>query len=99
MMMVDEISGVGGVPRPIDNRPAASRRQEEAESVRREDGVEISPEARRAAEVSRLVQTAKSLPDVREDRVERARDNIESGRHHDEEVVRQTAERLIDDLA
>lgn len=98
-MMVEDISGVGGVSRPIDNRPTTSRRKEEAESVRREDGVQISPEARRAAEVSRLVETARSLPDVREDRVEQARDNIESDRHHDEEVVRQTAERLIDDLA
>ena len=98
-MMVEDISGVGGVSRPIDNRSTTSRRKEETESVRREDGVEISPEARRAAEVSRLVETAKSLPDVREDRVEQARDSIESGRHHDEEVVRQTAERLIDDLA
>ncbi len=98
-MLVDEVSGVGGVPRPIENRTTTSRRQkEEAETVRRTDGVDISPEARRAAEVSRFVEIARSLPDVREERVEAARGNIESGRYRDEEVVRQTAERLLDDL-
>jgi len=99
MMMTNEISGVGSVPRPIDNRPTTSRREERTEAAKRQDGVDISPEARRAAEVSRFVEVAKSRPDVREQRVEEARANIESGQYRDEEVVRETAERLVDDLA
>jgi len=96
---MNEIAGIGGVSRPIENRPATGRQEKRAESVKREDEVDISSEARRAAEVSRLVEVAKSLPETRENKVEQARSNLEDGLYRDESAVQRTAERFLDDLA
>lgn len=97
---MNEIQGVGGVPRPVEKRPATARREERAEETApRQDDVTISPEARHAAEVARFVELAKSQDNVREDRVEEARRSIENGEHRDEQAIRETAERVVDELA
>jgi anti-sigma28 factor (negative regulator of flagellin synthesis) len=96
---MQEIQGVGGVPRPVEKRPTTARKEERAEeTARRQDDVTISPEARQAAEVSRFVELAKSQDGAREDRVEEARRSIENGDHRNEQVVRETAERVLDEL-
>ncbi len=97
---MNEIQGVGGVPRPVEKRPTTARREERAEEAApRQDDVTISPEARRAAEVARFVELAKSQDNVREDRIEDARRSIENGEHRDEQAIRETAERVVDELA
>ena len=59
------------------------------------DEVEISREARRAAEVDRLVAITRDLADVREDRVNEARARVEQRRYRDDEVILETARRLL----
>lgn len=97
---MNEIQGVGGVPRPVEKRPTTARREERAteETAPRQDDVTISSEARQAAEVARFVELAKSQDNVREDRIENARRSIENGEHRDEQAMRETAERVVDEL-
>lgn len=98
---MNEIQGVGGVPRPIEKRPAAARSEERAteEAAPRQDDVTISSEARQAADVARYVELAKSQDNARQDRIEEARRSIENGEHRDEQAMRETAERVVDELA
>ncbi|MCD6288359.1 MAG: flagellar biosynthesis anti-sigma factor FlgM [Candidatus Hydrogenedentes bacterium] len=96
---MQEIQGVGGVPRPVEKRPTTARKEAQTEeTVRRQDDVSISQEARQAAEVARFVELAKSQDTVREDKVDEARRDIENGAHRDEQAVRETATRMVDDL-
>jgi len=92
------VGGVRPVSEPSQGKPAASRDLEKREkSVERHDDVSISPEARKAAQIARLVAMTKQLPDIRDGRVEEARENLERGRHNDEAVIRETAQRLLDE--
>ncbi len=99
------IQGLGGVPEPKSDRTAKVRsdRDQQAQDAqsasaggaRAKDDVNISSEARAAAEAGRIAQLAKNESDVRTERVEAARENLERGEYKNPEVVRQVAERLL----
>lgn len=89
------IRPIGNVPEPTEPRKPPPRERDRTEEVTGQDELEISPEARRAVEVARLVEVARDLPDVREDRVDEARDEIEAGRYRDYDATRETARRLL----
>jgi len=90
-----EIRPIEHLPDAVESRRTPPRERERTERAGGRDEVEISPQARRASEVARLVEITRSLPDVRDEEVDQARANIESGRHRDEEVIRDTARRLL----
>lgn len=91
------VQGVGGVPEPAPERPVNVRdkRREEAVSTSstESDGVLISSEAQAAAKLASLVAMAK-LADIRQDRVEQARQALAEGMHKKPEVVAELAKRL-----
>lgn len=98
------IQGLGGIPEPKSGGPAKVRGDRESEtrtlssttaSSSSEDNVSISSEAQVAAEVARLVQSARTNTDVRADKVEAARARIEQGSYKDPEVVSQVADRIL----
>ena len=91
------ISGVGGVGGPAPERPAdpRSREREQAENTRPRDGVAISPDAERAAEAARVDQATRGQDEVRQERVDQAREALERGDFRDETVLRQVAQRLL----
>lgn len=102
--MVD-VGRIGGIPDP--RRPGdaarldAERRRarpDEAAAPTENDGVAISPEARRAAEALRFAEFARSQPDVRPDSVEAARDRLERGDLDQPAVLRRTVQRILDNL-
>ena len=90
-----EIRPVEPLPDAVESRRTSAREQERTERAEGRDEVEISAEARRAAEVARLVEMTRELSDVREDRVEDARAAINQGRYRYEEVIQDTARRLL----
>lgn len=102
--MVD-VSRIGGLPDPQGPDPAradATRRRvrpTEAEAAATEDGVAISAEARRAAEALRFASFARSEPDVRQERVDAARERLDRGELDRPETVERAVGRLLDDLA
>lgn len=98
------IQGLGGIPEPKPGGPAKVRSERESEartlssttaSNSSEDNVTISSEAQVAAEVARLVQSARTDTDVRTERVEAARARLEQGSYKDPAVVSQVADRIL----
>ncbi len=97
------IQGLGGVPEPKPGGPNKARNERNdiardgssTSSVATGDDVSISAEARAAAEVGRLAALAKSQDDIRLDRVEQAKQNIEQGLYKDPQVVAKVAEKLL----
>jgi anti-sigma28 factor (negative regulator of flagellin synthesis) len=91
------IHGIGGVPEPRPDRPAEVRDRkgrDETLSVKAEDDVMISSEAQAAASLARLIQEAKTTPDVRADKVAAAKESIERGDYKQADVVAQVAARI-----
>lgn len=91
------INGIGGVPEPRSDRPANVRDRRDPPSVSAggsSDGVVISSEAQAAAAVVRFIESASIQPEIREDRVDAARQAIERGDHQKPEVIQQIAERI-----
>jgi len=97
------IQGLGGVPEPKSGGPAKARNERDGvvrdgsatSAASSGDDVSISSEARAAAEAGRLTALAKSQDDIRADRVEQAKQNIEKGLYKDPEVVAKVAEKLL----
>jgi hypothetical protein len=94
-----DVGKVDGVNEPSLNQPKQEdQRRRRAEEAREADKVNISPEARKAAEVARLVAKVKELPEIRPDKVAEAIKRLESQKADDEEINRTIAQRLLDDL-
>lgn len=91
------INGIGGVPEPRSDRSANVRDRRDVPVSSPEsssDGVVISNEAQAAAAVARIIQTASTQPDIREERVEAARAALERGDFKNPELVQKIAERI-----
>ena len=94
-----DIGKIDGVNEPSLNQPKQEdQRRRRTEEVREADKVNISPEARKAAEVARLVAMVKELPEVRPEKVAEATERLKSQTAGDEDVNRTIAQRLLDDL-
>ncbi len=91
------IQGINGIPEPAPGRSSNLRERKRAEGKidAAKDGVTISTEAQEAAEVSRMAQAARNIPDIRADRVAAAKANLEKGNHKNIEVLRQVARNLL----
>jgi len=90
------INGIGGIPEPLPDRPANVRdRKREVENASvREDGVQISSEAREAASSARLASPVRGGDEVRAEQVAAAKERIERGDFKLPEVVAEVARRL-----
>lgn len=88
------IQGVGGVPEPTGPKQGTSKAKDTEKAQVAEDGVSISSEAAQAAEVLTAITATAKDSEVRQERVEAAKQNIEAGTYKVQDVVRQVAERL-----
>lgn len=89
------IQGIGGVPEPVGPKQGAGKAKEtEKANTASSDGVSISPQAAQAAEVQVVLNLASEVSEIRLERVEQARENIEKGTYKVQDVVRQVAARL-----
>ena len=91
------VQGVGGVPEPAPERPVNTRDKRRDEAVAAAsadtDDVLISSEAQAAAKLASLVALAKQN-DIRQDRVEQAKQALAQGTHRKPDVVAELAERI-----
>jgi anti-sigma28 factor (negative regulator of flagellin synthesis) len=91
------VQGVGGVPEPAPERPVNvrdKRRDEAVASAASEsDDVLISSEAQAAAKLASLIALAKQA-DIRQDRVEQAKQALTEGVHKKPTVVAELAQRI-----
>ena len=98
-MNVGNIRGAGGVD-PTPNRPENAKRPATAgKTSHHADQASISTESKEAFAVVRaLTERVKAEPEIRQDRVDEARQRLESGVLDSAEAFRATAERLLDEI-
>lgn len=99
------INSIGGIPEPVPEKPSRIKSEKDTEvrgakgvvysPGQQEDQVIISSEAQAAAEIARLVNAVKAQDDVRMDKVEQARQHLESGEYKKPEVVEKIAEKIM----
>ena len=99
------IQGLSGVPEPKPNRAEKVKNERENASAASEgnaasgasakDGINISPEAKQAVEVQRVLHVAKTQDEIRADHVEAAKQRIAEGEYKNREVVAKVAQHLI----
>lgn len=78
-----------------------TKKTEKTESVQKSDVVELSPEAKAKLEKSQLLNVIKEAPDVRMDKVEQAKANLEkymSADSMDDTVANDIYDKIIDTL-
>jgi anti-sigma28 factor (negative regulator of flagellin synthesis) len=79
--------------------PEGPERTQRAEERRQADAARSSTTARQTQELqTRLADTARDIPDVRQDRVAEARARLESGEYDSESVRRVIADRFLDQM-
>ncbi|MFA6243847.1 MAG: flagellar biosynthesis anti-sigma factor FlgM [Candidatus Hydrogenedentales bacterium] len=90
------IQGLGGIPEPAPDRPSnvKDRRRDDAQAPIGQDDVLISSEAQAAARLQQLVSVAKQEPEIRNERVEAARQSLEQGNYKKPEIVEAVAKKL-----
>lgn len=85
----DGIGGLGRIQGP--HGPGRLTPPEHAQAASTPDRVEISPEAR-------LVSEARSLPSVRQERIDEVRGLIESGKFDTAERLEKAIDRFLEEL-
>lgn len=89
------IQGIGGVPEPTGPKQTPGRPKEpEKTAPSAGDDVLISDAAEKAASADVILQQSGEMSDVRQERIDQARQSIEDGTYKVQDVVRQVAARL-----
>jgi anti-sigma28 factor (negative regulator of flagellin synthesis) len=89
------IQGIGGVPEPAGPKQTQNRdKTPPADVSTAEDGVSISSEASQAATAGDIVRQSGQQNEVRQAKIEQAKQNLEEGTYKVQEVVLQVAARL-----
>jgi negative regulator of flagellin synthesis FlgM len=71
------------------DKPAKTRTKSDVDSIN------VSPEARSKSEVFKALETAKTAPDVRMDRVEEIKRKLQDPSYPSQEVIEKTAEGIL----
>ncbi len=79
---------------PVEREGAPRREPVETPAAPVQDSLEISLEGQQASNILKFTEVARNLPDVRNERIEAARANLERGAYREPEVVREVADRL-----
>lgn len=91
------IQGISAIQEPNGPKSSGPGRAKDAEKpivTSNQDGVTISPEAEKAAEAKSVVSDAAAANELRQERIEQAKERIEEGTYKVQDVVRQVASRL-----
>jgi anti-sigma28 factor (negative regulator of flagellin synthesis) len=90
-----EIRGIDNV-RGIDNNSKINKIvKKDNESTQVPDSADISVEAKQLAEEAKIRETMAKTPDVREDKIQQAKEKLQNGAYNKEEVMNTVAERLM----
>ncbi|MBN2160609.1 MAG: flagellar biosynthesis anti-sigma factor FlgM [Spirochaetes bacterium] len=76
-MVIDKIGNINNIIEPKKSNPVTS-----AKETRKKDSVQISSEAKSAAEAAKLSQVVKDTPDIRADRVREIKEQIANGSYN-----------------
>lgn len=83
---------------PVDPVQKFSRteRVSKPETTRESDSISVSDEARVRAEMMQAMEQVRSMPDIRQDRVEEVRRKLEDPSYINDRVVDLVADRIIE---
>lgn len=91
-MVIDKIGNINNIVEPKGTK-ATPRSRETGKT----DQVEISSEAKSAAELSRYAQVVKDTPDIRQEKVREIKARIQDGTYdkfNDDQVLQMVADRI-----
>ncbi len=94
-MVIDKIGNINNILDAKKTRPVTDNKE-----VKKGDSVQLSSEARQAADVARLNQMVQSAPDTRAERVQELKERIANGEYNfdDSKVLNMVADRIADFL-
>lgn len=94
-MVIDKIGNINNIIETRKNRPVSGSKE-----VKKGDSVQLSSEARQAAEVSQVNQAVQAAPDVRAERVQAIRDSINDGTYNfdDDKILSMVADKIAEML-
>jgi negative regulator of flagellin synthesis FlgM len=90
-MVIDKIGNINNIIEPKKSNPVSS-----AKETKKKDSVQISSEAKNAADVAKMAQVVKASPDVRIDRVQQIKELIDKGTYNFDspEILEKVADRI-----
>ncbi len=88
-----EINGPGSVQGPDPIRPDRTSPSRFSKAVN-----ESAPDSAEISEIAKLKAMLRDVPDIRIDRIERIRAEIEAGTYETPEKIRSVIERLLEEL-
>jgi flagellar biosynthesis anti-sigma factor FlgM len=94
-MVIDKIGNINNIVEPKKSNPVAG-----AKETKKKDSVQISSEAKNAAEVSKLTQIVRESSDIRVDRVKEIKEQIANGTYNFDkpEILEMVADRIANFL-
>ena len=92
-MVIDKIGNINNIVDPKGSKPVSKKRD-----IKKSDKVEISSEAKKAAETAKYTQIVKETPDIRRERVEAIKAQIKDGTY-DKFVDNKVLEMVADKIA
>ena len=89
------INGIIGLPDTNSSTQASERsRRLETQAPGARDDVAISPEAREAAKITNMLRESEQSAEIRQERVEQAKQSIEQGAYKVIDVIKIVASRI-----
>jgi negative regulator of flagellin synthesis FlgM len=90
-MVIDKIGNIKNIIEPKNSKSV-----EKTISTNKSDSVEISSEAKKAAEQSKIAHVVKQTPDIRAERVREIKEMIANGTYKfdDDRIIEKVAEKI-----
>jgi negative regulator of flagellin synthesis FlgM len=95
-MVIDKIDNINNIQEPKRNK-SVSRNNE----TKKTDSIEISSEGKNAAKIAEYTQNIKNIPDIRVDKVNELKKQIEEGvytKFTDDKVLEMVADKIASSL-
>jgi negative regulator of flagellin synthesis FlgM len=94
-MVIDKIGNINNIIEPKKSNPVTSTKE-----TKKKDSVQISSEAKNAAEVSKLAQIVKDTPDIRIERIKEIKAQIANGTYNFDkpEIIEMVADKIANFL-
>ena len=90
-MVIDKIGNINNITETNKSKPVSGPRE-----TKKNDSVQISSEAKKAAEMSKFIQTVGEAPDIRSERVNLIREQIQNGTYdfNDTKILEMVADKI-----
>ncbi len=95
-MMIDKIDNINNIVDPKKTKSVSKNND-----VKKTDSLEISSEGKKAAKIAEYIQAVKETPDIRIEKVNEIKEQIEKGEYskfNDNKVLEMVAEKIATNL-